>query len=162
MAKRHDLSGPQFDDTTPKTPRRLFLAAGLAAVAASGAVGLALWGQVTAPGSDSFQFARGTSFATGEADRLRAYLAAATADDRITVVILGHSGSSGDPEANMALSLERANIARDIARDLGIEGARLRVSAMGGAAPLTQESGESDRAYQARLARVEVILQVRQ
>lgn len=159
---RHRLSGPQFDDTTPGIPRRLFLAAGLAALAGGGAVALGLWGQITAPGSESFRFARGTSFASGENDRLRAYLAQAAADDRIVAVILGHSGSTGDAEANMALSLERANAARDIALDLGVDAERLRVSAMGGAAPLPQEAGESDRAHQARLARVEVILQVRQ
>lgn len=156
------MSGPEFDDTTPKTPRRLFLAAGLAAVAAGGAVALGLLGQVTAPESDSFRFARGTSFAGGEEDRLRGYLRAAVVDDRIVVMILGHSGSSGNAAANLDLSEERATAARAIALDLGIEAGRITMSAMGGGAPLAREEGESDRAWQARLARVEIALQVRQ
>ena len=152
---------PSMDDSTPKPPRRLFLAAGLAALAAGGAVALGMLGQVTAPASESFRFARGTSFATGEEERLRAYLAQAAVDDRITVVILAHSGSTGDAAANLALSEERASVTEDLVFGLGIDPARVRTSAMGGAAPLPQESGESDRAWQARLARVDIALQVR-
>ena len=155
------MSGPKFDDTTPGPPRRLFLAAGLAAIAAGGAVALGLAGQVTAPTSDSFRFARGTSFANGEEARLRGHLRQAVIDDRLTVVIMGHSGSTGDAEANLELSESRAEMARAIALELGIAADRIRMSAMGGGAPLPQESGESDRAWQARLARVEIAMQVR-
>ena len=155
------MNSPLTTESAPPVPRRLFLAAGLAAIAAGGAVALGIMGQVTAPASDSFRFARGTSFANGEEDRLRGYLQPAVADDRMTVVIFGHSGSTGDAEANLALSEERAIVARDLALQLGIGGDRIQVSAMGGGAPLPQEAGESERAWQARLARVEITMQVR-
>ncbi|MEM9317444.1 MAG: OmpA family protein [Pseudomonadota bacterium] len=155
------MSAPVFDDTTPGPPRRLFLAAGFAALAAGGAVALGILGQITAPESASFRFARGTTFAAGEEDRLRGYLVQAANDDRLSVVITGHSGTSGDAEANRALSTERANLAAAIAAEMGIEASRVSAAGIGGGAPLSQNSDESDRAFQARLARVDISLQVR-
>ncbi|MEM1274167.1 MAG: OmpA family protein [Pseudomonadota bacterium] len=155
------MSGPKFDDTTPGPPRRLFLAAGLAAVAAGGAAALGILGQVSAPGTDSFRFARGTSLATGEEDRLRGFLQRAAQDDRIVVIITGHSGTSGDAAANLALSEDRAAIAAELAADMGVAASQIRAAGAGGGAPLTQQGDESDRAWQARLARVDVTLQVR-
>jgi len=156
------LNDQALKDTSPAPPRRLFLSAILAAVAAGGAVGLGVLGQVTAPQTESFRFARGTSFAAGEEDRLRGVLAQAAQDDRVAVVITGHSGTSGDAAANLELSEARAELAAEIAAAMGIEGARISAAGAGGGAPLPQETGESDRAWQARLARVEVALQVRQ
>lgn len=155
------MSNPDIDDTTPPLPRRVFLAAGLAALVAGGAVALGILGQVTAPSSQEFRFARGTSFATGEEDRLRGVLTLAAQDDRITVIITGHSGTTGDADANRALSDERAALVRDIALELGVDASRLTAAGIGGGAPLAQGADEGERAWQARLARVEVSLQVR-
>ena len=52
-------------------------------------------------------------------------------------------------------------VTEDLVFGLGIDPARVRTSAMGGASPLPQDSGESDRSWQARLARVDITLQVR-
>lgn len=150
--------------STPKgavMPRRAFFAAALSAITAGGAVGLAMWGGVDAPATESFQFSRGVLFQAGEAERLQAYLAKATLDDRIDVTIIGHSGTAGDATANTELSQNRADIALEAAATLGIGRGRLTAIGLGGASPLAQESGESDRAWQARLARVEVSMQVR-
>ena len=148
-------------DTNPPLPRRVFLAAGLAAVTAAAATGLAVWGNLGAPETETFQFSRGASFANGEEDRLRGALTLALNDDRYAVVISGHSGTEGDAQANLELSETRAEAARAIALDLGIDPGRVTAAALGGGAPLAQEQGESDRAYQSRLARVDVTFQVR-
>jgi len=148
-------------ETAPKPPRRLFLASIVAAIAAGGATALATFGAVTAPETETFQFARGTSFATGEADRLDGYLTAAMQDDRIAVVIVGHSGTQGDATANQALSVSRAEIAAEKAVALGIPRDRITARGVGGGAPLAKDPAQSDRAYEAQLARVDVTLQVR-
>lgn len=163
--RRNILDGPvrktMTDDTSPGLPRRLVLAGLGAAVLAGGSVALATLGQVTAPGTDSFRFARGTAFAAGEEDRLRAFLLQAARDERIHVVATGHSGTTGDPEANRALSVARADMARAIAVEMGIGPERIASAGVGGAAPFAQPQDVTDRAWQAQLARVDVSLQVR-
>lgn len=155
------MNQPVTDDTTPRMPRRLVLAGMGAAVLAGGSVLLATMGQITAPGTENFRFARGTTFAAGEEDRLRAFLLPAVRDARIAVVTIGHSGTTGDPTANRELSLRRADLARDLAIEMGIDPQRIVSSGLGGAAPLGQPQDMNDRAWQAQLARVEVTLQVR-
>ncbi len=146
---------------TPKPPRRLFLAGLFAAIAAGGAVTLAGLGALGSPGTEQFQYLRGTSFSAGEEERLRGFLAGAVKDDRIEVRIIGHSGTQGDGDANLALSEDRAEGAADIARALGIEADRISAAGVGGGDPLPRPADTSARAHEAALARVEVILQVR-
>lgn len=74
------------------------------------------------------------------------------------VEVLGHTGTLGDAAANTTLSQERAD---EIARQLkAVLPADWPISSLGvGAAqPLEREADESDRAYQRRLARVEIRL----
>jgi outer membrane protein OmpA-like peptidoglycan-associated protein len=145
----------------PKPPRRLILASLLAAGIAGVAVLLGGMGYVTAPKTESFRFARSTVFADGEEDQLRRFLLAAVQDDRVKVVIVGHSGTAGDAEANQQLSLSRAVVAEQIAVGLGIPPDNVSAVGLGGAAPLDQADGVGERAWQAQLARVDVTLQVR-
>lgn len=142
-------------------PRRAFVAAGLSAILAGTATSLAILGGLTETDGDSFQFSRGLSLANGEEDRLRGFLASALADERLHVTILGHTGDAGDAAANLSLSEARAELARAMAADLGFAPGRVTSRGVGGAAPLSKEDGESDRAHQSRLARVEVSLQMR-
>lgn len=137
------------------------VAALLSAGAAAGAVGLAGLGWISAPHSEAFQFSRGVSFASGEESRLRGFLSEALKDDRLRVAIVGHSGVSGDAAANLALSQQRADQVVAIATEMGVSADQITATGVGGAAPLAQQSGEAERAYQARLARVEVTLQLR-
>lgn len=146
---------------TPLLPRRAFVAGGLSAVLAGAGVGLALLGGVSQVEASDFQFSRGVTLANGEEERLRGILARALPDERVHVTIVGHSGDVGDAAANLSLSEERAALAQSLALGLGIAADRITARGVGGASPLAQEDGESDRAYQARLARVEVSLQVR-
>jgi len=148
-------------ETAPRPPRRLFLASILAAIAAGGATTLAVMGGVSSPGSETFQFSRGTSLADGEEERLRGYLAQAMNDDRIEVRVLGHSGTQGDADANLELSEARADMVGNLAADMGISRLRLITTGLGGSAPTSKPSDMSQRAHEASLARVDVILQVR-
>lgn len=145
----------------PFLPRRAFLAAGLSAVLAGGAVALGVVGGASSPQAEQFQFSRGLSWANGEEARLRAMLSQALVDDRIHVTILGHTGDAGDADANLELSQARAALAQTMAEGLGLTTDRITSAGVGGAAPLARTDGESDRAYQSRMARVEVTLQQR-
>jgi len=146
---------------SPVFSRRAFIAAALSALCAGGAVGLGVMGGVSQPQGQSFQFSRGLSLVDGEDARIREFLAAALIDDRVHVTVLGHTGEAGDADANLALSEERAGLVADIALDLGVPIDRITARGLGGAASLSKVDGESERAFQTRLARVEVSLQVR-
>jgi outer membrane protein OmpA-like peptidoglycan-associated protein/ABC-type taurine transport system substrate-binding protein len=75
------------------------------------------------------------------------------------VVVRGHTGTRGDPGSNRDLSIERAEaVKRYLMVTHSIEDARLRAVGYGGERPLKQLDGESDRAYQYRLPRVELYL----
>ena len=145
----------------PTLPRRAFLTAGLSAVLAGGLVGLGVIGGLSAVEADTFQFSRGLSFANVDEARLRGLLSRALPDERIHITILGHTGDAGDASANLSLSEERASLVEEMALDLGIARDRITSRGVGGASPLPKTDGESDRAHQARLARVEVALQMR-
>lgn len=142
-------------------PRRAFVAAVFSGATAASILALALYGGLTAPLSAQFGFSRGVSWAALESERLRGFLATALEDERIHVTILGHSGNTGEAEANLELSVARAELAGTIAQDLGISRERLTVQGLGGGRPLPRTEGESERAYQSRLSRVEVTLQLR-
>jgi outer membrane protein OmpA-like peptidoglycan-associated protein len=73
------------------------------------------------------------------------------------IVVRGHTGTRGDPESNRQLSLERADtIKRHFLVTHGIEETRVRAVGYGGERPLARLEGETDRAYEYRLPRVEL------
>ncbi len=148
-------------DSEPRPPRRIFLAGLAAALAAGSATALATLGGLTGTTTDTFRFSRGTSLASGEDARLRGFLGAALEDERISVTIIGHSGTQGDAAANLTLSTQRAEAIAAIAREMGLPGGRVTVSGVGGGDPLPREDGQSDRAFESALARADVTLQVR-
>jgi outer membrane protein OmpA-like peptidoglycan-associated protein/ABC-type nitrate/sulfonate/bicarbonate transport system substrate-binding protein len=75
------------------------------------------------------------------------------------VVIAGHSGVRGDAEANRELSRQRAeSVARYLTVTYSIAAERLRPLGQGANAPLARRPGESERAYNYRLPRVEMFL----
>ncbi|MBI3552083.1 MAG: OmpA family protein [Elusimicrobia bacterium] len=75
------------------------------------------------------------------------------------VVIKGHTGLNGDPGANGLLSQERADaVRRYLTVAHGINEARLRGVGLGPTKPLPRAAGETDRAYNYRLPRVELYL----
>lgn len=142
-------------------PRRAFLAAALSAVFAGSAVTLAQLGGLSTVQSETFRFSRGVSLASGEEDRLRDLLTRALQDARLHVTIIAHTGSTGDATANQTLSEERADVGQSIALDMGIAPDQITALGVGGASPAAKQEGESDRAHQSRLARMEISLQMR-
>jgi outer membrane protein OmpA-like peptidoglycan-associated protein/ABC-type nitrate/sulfonate/bicarbonate transport system substrate-binding protein len=75
------------------------------------------------------------------------------------VLVRGHTGLNGDPEENKRLSADRADaVARYMNVTYNVDLNRIRVVGLGAAQPLTRLQGESERAYQYRLPRVEVSL----
>lgn len=75
------------------------------------------------------------------------------------VVVRGHTGTRGDVQENLALAQQRAEaVARYITITYGVDTNRLHVEGKGGGMPLERRAGESERAYQYRLPRVELLL----
>jgi len=144
----------------PVLPRRAIIAAGLAGLTGGSAVALAMLGGVDRPDIAIFQFSRGLSFAGDDEDRLRGFLSKSLTDRRIKISIIGHTGNTGSSDANQLLSDQRAALGARVAENLGIEADRITARGMGGTAPLAKRQDESDRAYQSRLARLEIVLQV--
>ena len=75
------------------------------------------------------------------------------------IVIKGHTALAGDRAANKLLSKERAeSVARYLAVTYSINENRVRSLGFGSEKPLPRIPGESDRAYNYRLPRVEISL----
>lgn len=75
------------------------------------------------------------------------------------VVIKGHTGLRGDKTANQLLSQDRAeSVARYIEITYNIDIDRIRAVGYGSSKPLAKKPGESNRAYNYRLPRVELNL----
>ncbi len=73
--------------------------------------------------------------------------------------VRGHTALGGDPDENARLSLQRSeSIARYLNATYNVDVNRTRVQGFGSSQPLARLAGESDRAYQYRLPRVEVSL----
>jgi outer membrane protein OmpA-like peptidoglycan-associated protein/ABC-type nitrate/sulfonate/bicarbonate transport system substrate-binding protein len=86
------------------------------------------------------------------ADYLRHY-------PRFRIAIRGHTGLRGDPEANRALSQDRADaVARYLNVTHRIPEERMHPVGYGSERPLPRLPGESERAYGYRLPRVELVL----
>ncbi len=78
---------------------------------------------------------------------------------KFRIMIEGHTGLRGDPEANLALSTERAAaIANYLVSNYNVDPDRVRAVGYGASRPLEKIPGESSRAYGYRLPRVEVSL----
>ncbi len=72
------------------------------------------------------------------------------------IIIRGHTGPGGDEAANVALSLERAQAVQQYLKAVhGIDPNRLLAQGLGSSQPPRRKPGESPRAYQYRLSRVE-------
>ena len=75
------------------------------------------------------------------------------------VVIKGHTGTRGDAAENRILSQDRAEaVAKYLEITYNVDANRLRPVGVGGEQPLTRQPGETRRAYEYRLPRVELVL----
>lgn len=75
------------------------------------------------------------------------------------ILVRGHTGTSGDSEANLVLSDDRAeSVAKYLKITHEIQNNRIRSVGLGSSEPLPRLRGESFRAYKYRLPRVELQL----
>ncbi|MEM7251636.1 MAG: phosphate ABC transporter substrate-binding/OmpA family protein [Pseudomonadota bacterium] len=75
------------------------------------------------------------------------------------VSINGHTGLRGDPDINKELSLARATAVRDYLREArSVVAERMRPIGYGASRPLERQPGESNRSFNYRLPRVELVL----
>jgi outer membrane protein OmpA-like peptidoglycan-associated protein len=68
-----------------------------------------------------------------------------------SVLIVGHTDSSGSDEYNMALSLRRAESARSFLAAQGIDASRVRVEGRGESEPVADNSSEAGRSKNRRV-----------
>lgn len=102
-------------------------------------------------------FSRGTNI-QDETGIIEA-VAEVSKNPRYKLIVVGHTGTSGNDEANKELSIKRAEHVRDILiNDYNIEREKITVIGQGGSEPLERLSDESLRAYQRRLGRAEIIV----
>jgi outer membrane protein OmpA-like peptidoglycan-associated protein/ABC-type nitrate/sulfonate/bicarbonate transport system substrate-binding protein len=74
------------------------------------------------------------------------------------IVIRGHTGLGGEEKENIKLSAERADVVKQYLTVVhGMDDKRMYSEGVGSAQPPQKRAGESSRAYQYRLARVEFI-----
>ena len=138
-------------------PRRAVLGTILGTLVMGAMVGLGKIGAIDTPETEHFRFTRGTSFAMGEEQRLRGYINQTAAEDRIVYRITGHTGTMGDEQANQDLSDDRAKVTRAILISLGVPPSRIVwAGGVGGGNPLNRNVDENERAFESRLARVEI------
>jgi outer membrane protein OmpA-like peptidoglycan-associated protein len=78
---------------------------------------------------------------------------------RYRILVEGHTGLSGDPEANRQLSEQRAQAVADHLIQLAkVDPNRIRAKGFGASQPLPRLPNEADRAYSYRLSRVDLSL----
>ncbi len=138
-------------------PKRLFGLA-LVLVAVVAAIGLDYAGRDHYPRSFTVDFASGTGLSEAGERRVAQIAAIMARQPAYEAVIVGHTGTRGDPGANQALGLDRAEAVAQTLRDAGVATRRVNTHSMGGAEPLEQREGEGERGYQRRLSRAEVRL----
>lgn len=70
---------------------------------------------------------------------------------RSTLVVIGHSDSTGNPESNRALSLKRAQAVVDFLKRLGVEDSEIRAEGMGADKPIASNETEYGRFQNRRI-----------
>lgn len=104
----------------------------------------------------SVGFVRGTTLTESAAGTLDAVAALKREHPSAIISLTGHTGTAGEPALNLSLSQERAAQVRDQLIERGVPGEAISADGKGGTDPLPQTADESERAWQARLARVDI------
>lgn len=106
------------------------------------------------------QFQRGTTPDINYLDVIGDVTSLLESNPNYTVTVVGHSGTRGPDDANMELSIQRAERgAQDLVRS-GIDQDRIEVEGKGETDLLTQGKHETDTLWQNRLNRVEFFVEV--
>lgn len=138
-------------------PKR-YVGLALLVVAVAVAVGLDRLGRDHQPRAYTVDFDRGTQLSDAGERRVEQIVAAMARQPAYDAVVVGHTGTRGDPEANQQLGGERADRVAAALRDAGIASDRVDTHSAGGSEPLERREDEGDRGYQSRLSRAEVRL----
>lgn len=115
-------------------------------------------GELERPVTVTIPFERGVSVDSDARALIGVAFKESAARPDAGVVISGHTGSRGDTQANIDLSMQRANTVAALLADQGLNQERMEMAGLGGAQLLPQKEGESDRAYQRRLSRVDILI----
>ncbi len=100
---------------------------------------------------DGVAFATGSAVLMTEARAQLQDIAAWAAGEPGTIEIRGYTDASGDPEANRALSLRRAEAVRDTLVAMGLPAARLQTAGYGASDPLADNDTPEGRARNRRV-----------
>lgn len=117
-----------------------------------------LWGIYMNKNTYVVYFPRG-SYLTDEAEMIIKDVSVLLAEDPdLNVKLTGYTSSKGDPEANLVLSKERAEVVKKELVYNGISEDRILAEGKGGTEPLKRNSSESDTEYKLRHSRVEIVI----
>jgi outer membrane protein OmpA-like peptidoglycan-associated protein len=128
--------------------------------AARGTVGRTLidWLADRKPGQRDFElggqeFVGQTARLTGESiGRVQRFIAMLRANPEVKVTVVGHTDRSGDPEADLAMSMARAQTVVRLLEKGNISAARLQAQAHGGTEPLASNATEAGRQKNRRVS----------
>ncbi|WP_111497910.1 MULTISPECIES: OmpA family protein [Marinobacter] len=115
-------------------------------------------GALEQPVSLTVLFDRGTDLDDDAAMIIAKAVRESLARPEAGILVTGYTGSRGDEQANLALSERRAEFIKSRLEDKGIEPERIDTVGLGGTEALERKEGESDRAYQRRLARADILI----
>lgn len=121
------------------------------------------WGKLRPVGSvkvDPVKFQSGSfDLATEEKEKIDQVVERLKHYPAFRILVSGHTSLLGDAQANKDLSRERAeSVVRYLSVTYNINPNRMKAVGFGGERPLMKEDGESERAFNYRLPRVEVKL----
>lgn len=121
------------------------------------------WNELTVVGSLRIRpvtFRSGTSAIDENGqEQIREIVASIKHYPNFRILVKGHSGLRGDPAANRELSRVRAEaVKRYFEINYGIDPNRIKITGAGSDEPLPRKGDESEREYENRLKRVEVML----
>ena len=94
----------------------------------------------------NIEFATGKADITKKSERILGFaLRALKAAGEMEIEIVGHTDDVGEPEANMQLSIDRANSVKQWFVDNGIDESRLKASGEGQNSPLVPNTSAANR-----------------
>ena len=115
-------------------------------------------GEAQQPSTYRVGFNGGVDMAEGALPEIDRAIEDALVRDQARVVISGHTGTRGDTAANQALSEKRAEAVAGKMREGGVDEERITTLGKAGSEPLEQRPDESERAFQRRLPRAEIVV----
>lgn len=115
-------------------------------------------GDLERPVTITIPFERGVSLDQDTKSLIAQAFKESVSRPEASIVVSGHSGSRGDTQANLNLSKQRAEVIEQRLADQGLDPDRIEVVGLGGSELLARKENESERSYQRRLARVDILI----